>query len=62
MSGCLHCAKKWFGNKDPAINHSEWHCRKSAAVRRKDMPVIGDDAALRAAPGCKDFAREKHEA
>ena len=59
--GCLSCRFKWFGSADKNVNFAQFYCAKSAAVRRRDFPVIGDDAALRAAPRCKDFKRAKDD-
>ena len=61
-TGCATCSKKWFGNADKALTWAQWYCRKSAAVRRKDMPVIGNDQALRVAPGCAEWDAHRQEA
>jgi len=58
MTGpCRTCQLRWYGNADKMLNWAIWYCRKSAAVKRKDMVPIGDDRALRDAPGCGEWKK-----
>ena len=54
---CADCSNRWYGNADKTLNWAQWYCAKRGDVRRKDMPVIGSDAELKAAKGCKDWRK-----
>ncbi len=54
---CRTCLNRWLGNADKALNWAIWYCRKEPEVRRKDMPVIGSDAELKAAKGCGEWKK-----
>ena len=55
--GCSICKFRWLGSIDKNIKFVKFYCAKRGDVRRKDMPVIGDDKALKVAPGCRDFKK-----
>ncbi len=57
MTCCATCRHRWFGNADKTLTWAIWYCAKRGDVRRKDMPVIGDDKALKVAPGCGDWKK-----
>jgi len=50
MKRCATCIHRWYGHK-PA----RWHCRLNTRLPIAKLPLIGTDADLKAAKGCKDW-------
>ena len=57
MKGCSTCKFRWLGNTNKTLTWSQWYCGLRGDVRRKDLPVIGNDKDLKAAKGCKEWGK-----
>ena len=57
MKGFSTCKFRWLGNTNKTLTWSQWYCGLRGDVRRKDLPVIGNDKDLKAAKGCKEWGK-----
>jgi len=51
---CATCIHRWFG---VVSGQAQWFCRKNLKLKRGELPVIGNDAQLKAAKNCKEWKK-----